>query len=106
VPVFFVLLSLAVIAGIALVAAGRGDALLAARPDRPPLELPPRPLTGSDLAELRFAVGLRGYRMDEVDTVLDRVADELTARNAEITALTERVAVLTGTSAEGEPDRG
>jgi DivIVA domain-containing protein len=106
VPVFFVLLALAVIAGIALVAAGRGDALLTARPDRPPLKLPTRPLTGADLAELRFAVGLRGYRMDEVDSVLDRLADELAARDAQITALTERVAALSTGSAEAERDHG
>jgi DivIVA domain-containing protein len=106
VPVFFVLLGFAVVAGIALVAAGRGDALLAARPDRPPLDLPPRPLTGTDLAELHFAVGLRGYRMDEVDAVLDRVGDELDQRDAQITTLTERLAALTGGSAENEHDNG
>lgn len=105
-PVFFVLLAFAVLAGIALVAAGRGDALLAARPDRPPLELPPRRLTESDLAELHFAVGLRGYRMDEVDAVLDRLADELATRDAQIATLSERVAALTGTTAEGERDSG
>jgi DivIVA domain-containing protein len=106
VPVFFVLLALAVLAGIALVAAGRGDALVAARPDRPPLDLPPRPLTGADLSQLRFAVGLRGYRMDEVDAVLDRVADELSQREAQIATLTEQLAALTGSSEEDERDRG
>lgn len=105
-PVFFVLLGLAVLAVIALVAAGRGDALLAVRPDRPPLDLPPRPLTGADLTELRFAVGMRGYRMDEVDAVLDRVGDELDQRDAQIGALTERLTALTGSSSEGELDHG
>jgi len=106
VPVFFVLLALAVLAGIALVAAGRGDALLAARPDRPPLDLPSRPLTAADVADLRFPVGLRGYRMDEVDAVLDRLAEELTQRDAHIAALTQRLAATPASHPGGERDRG
>ena len=51
-------------------------------------------LTGSDLAAVRFSLGLRGYRMDEVDEVLDRAGIELDARDAEIRVLRERLALL------------
>ncbi|MPZ59952.1 MAG: DivIVA domain-containing protein [Propionibacteriales bacterium] len=46
--------------------------------DRPDVLLPAdRPLTGQDLREVRFGVGLRGYRMDEVDALIARLAAEL-----------------------------
>ena len=36
-----------------------------------------RPLTDADIAAVRFDVGVRGYRMDQVDDVVDRLRDEL-----------------------------
>ncbi len=33
-------------------------------------------MVGEDVDAVRFAVAVRGYRMDEVDDVLDRLADE------------------------------
>ena len=38
-------------------------------------------------AALRFGVALRGYAMDQVDAVLDRLAAELDARDARIAEL-------------------
>ena len=40
---------------------------------------------------MRFAVGLRGYRMDEVDDVLDRLAVEVAERDARIAELEQRL---------------
>jgi len=51
--------------------------------------LPERRLVDSDLAQARFSVGLRGYRMDEVDAALDRVQAELRDRDAELERLRE-----------------
>ena len=51
--------------------------------------LPDGRLTGADLEQARFSVGLRGYRMDEVDAALDRVQAELRERDAEIEVLRE-----------------
>ena len=42
------------------------------------------------LDRLRFSLGFRGYRMDEVDAVLDRVAAELRAPDARIAELEAR----------------
>ena len=39
--------------------------------------LPVDPLTDDDLAAMRFDTGLRGYRMDQVDDVLDRLVAEI-----------------------------
>ena len=82
------LLLLAVVAGIAAVAAGRGDGLEPADPDRSPLgALPNGPVDRAGIEALRFSVAVRGYRMDEVDAVLDRLAAELEARDARIAEL-------------------
>ena len=58
----------------------RGDPLLAdAPPDRADVALPETPLTAADLEAVRFSMAPRGYRMDEVDAVLARLAAELAA---------------------------
>ena len=92
------LIVLAVVAAVAAVAAGvvRGGL------DEPASSLPTTGLddgfddglTGSDLAQVRFSLGLRGYRMDEVDEVLDRAGLELDARDAQIRDLRDRLALL------------
>lgn len=42
----------------------------------------------ADLAAVRFDRAARGYRMDQVDAVLDRLGEELAARDERIAALT------------------
>lgn len=92
-----ILVVLAVVAAVAAVAAGvlRGGAsdavgLPEATTSVPALRLPPDRLGEHDLENLRFSIGFRGYRMDEVDQVLDRLAGELGARDAEVAELRER----------------
>lgn len=104
-----VLIVLAVVAVVAAVAAGvvRGglDEPASSLPatglddglpgDRLPGDgLPGDGLSGGDLAQVRFSLGLRGYRMDEVDEVLDRAGVELDARDAQIRDLQDRLALL------------
>jgi DivIVA domain-containing protein len=76
-----------IVFGVAAVASGQGGALAPARPDRPELDLPPGPLGPDALAGLRFTLGFRGYRMDEVDRVLDRLLAELAWRDERIAEL-------------------
>ena len=84
---FFVLVALAVVGGIAVVAGGRGGGLGDAGSDQPRPWLPAdRPVSASDVDAVHFGVGFRGYRMDEVDEVLDRLADELRDRDARLAA--------------------
>lgn len=84
----FVLAALALVAVVALLAVGRLGELPEAEPDRAPLALPEdRVLVAEDVDAVRFAVGVRGYRMDEVDDVLDRLAAEVGERDARIADL-------------------
>ena len=85
---FLALVIIAVIIAIALIAAGSTDSLSEAYPDRRYLELPAeRSLRPADLQGLRLAVGFRGYRMDEVDHLLDRLAYELELKDIRIAEL-------------------
>lgn len=85
------LLLLAVIAVVAVVAAGRGGGLGTVEPDRSPRgRLPAGPVDGAAIDALRFTVAFRGYRMDEVDEVLDRLRAELEQRDARLAALEAR----------------
>jgi DivIVA domain-containing protein len=52
--------------------------------DRPDRTIPAgRALTSEDLQRVRFSSALRGYRMDEVDALIDRIAADLVAREAD-----------------------
>ena len=57
----------------------------------PPVLLPDAP-SARDVDALRFGLGLRGYRMDQVDEVLDRLAAALEERDAVISELRARLA--------------
>ena len=56
-------------------------------PNLPPVLLP-KEAKASDIDALRFGLGLRGYRMDQVDQVLDDLRDQLQAKDREIARLT------------------
>ncbi len=90
--VFF--LALILIAGLLFLAAslvfGRGEEMAPAPPDSTPVELPDdRPVSGEDVRGLRLSMVLRGYRMGEVDWVLDQLAQALEQRD-EVVADRER----------------
>jgi DivIVA domain-containing protein len=74
--VFAILLVLA-LGGIAVVAAGRGTPMSEVYDDRPDAVVPATgPLGADDLRRVRFSLAFRGYRMSEVDALLDRLAAE------------------------------
>ena len=74
---FFAVLIVLALGGIALVAAGRGAPLAEVYDDRPDSSVPAEgPLSADDLRRVRFSLGFRGYRMSEVDALLDRLASE------------------------------
>ena len=67
---------------------GRGETQPPAELDRSPLELPgDRPVVGDDLRGLRISVAVRGYRMTEVDWLLDQLAAALDERDAALAQL-------------------
>lgn len=68
--------------------------------------LPSGPLRAADVHEVRFDQAVRGYRMEQVDAALSRLAGELGERDAEISRLRDEAdrsvtavgAVVTGRS--------
>ncbi|MGW4381170.1 DivIVA domain-containing protein [Kitasatospora sp. NPDC004531] len=91
-----------VVGGAALVALGGGGSLPEAEHDRLTARFPQdRPLSRNDVDELRLPMALRGYRMDEVDDVLDRLGAELALRDAKIAELEAVGAVRGSVEASG-----
>jgi DivIVA domain-containing protein len=79
------------------------DGIVEADPTLPPVLLPDRP-SASDVRNLRFGVGLRGYRMDQVDEVLEVLGRELERRDRAIADLARQVSGAGGGA--GEPRAG
>ena len=98
--IFLVLIAIVAVGATAFFAVGRGrpsperlprdpavvPGLVEPTPTLPPVLLPDHP-SASDVGRIRFSLGLRGYRMDQVDEVLDRLASALAERDALIDAL-------------------
>ncbi len=81
---FFAILTVLVLGGVAVVAAGRGGSMAETYDDRPDSVVPADVALGpEDLRRVRFSTALRGYRMSEVDALLDRLAAELAETRVE-----------------------
>lgn len=84
----FTVLAIGVLGLVVAVALGRiGGGLAEPASSVPPSGLPEADLHPDDLDGVRFAPALRGYRMEQVDQVIDRLRDELSRREAEIQRL-------------------
>lgn len=82
---------------------GRGESQPPAELDRSPVELPDdRRVTADDVRALRISAAFRGYRMTEVDWLLDQFALIVEERDAEIASLTARLA---SQPSEGTPEK-
>lgn len=90
-PLLLLLAALAVLAAIAVVAAGAGGSMGTSTRDRSPQgELPVDDVDRAAIEGLRFSLAFRGYRMEEVDEVLARLAGELEIRDRRIAELEAR----------------
>ena len=82
-----------IVFGAAAFTLGRDRGLTPPRPDGVPFDLPPdRPLDRADVEDLRFDTALRGYRMSQVDSLLQRVSDDLDFLYARIADLEDQLA--------------
>jgi len=72
---------------IAVLVFGRGEQLAPLPGRTSPAELPDGGIAGPDIRGVRFAVGVRGYRMSDVDWTLDRLADEVDRLRTEVLTL-------------------
>lgn len=77
--IFFILVTLILVIGFAAVLTGRLTPDPMADPARstPHHGLPPGPVRAGDVDQVRFDTALRGYRMDQVDDVLDRLQQRI-----------------------------
>ncbi len=77
----WVLVIVVVVGVVVVVAVGRDEALAEVHDDRPDVTIPVgRLLTAEDLRDVRLNTAVRGYRMDEVDSLLRRLQADLRAR--------------------------
>jgi DivIVA domain-containing protein len=91
--------------GVAAFVFGRGEEMAPLAPDATPTRLPSGEIAGEHVRELRFPQAVRGYRMTEVDWVLDRLAEELDRVGAERDGLLGRVAELEQDREQGDGER-
>jgi DivIVA domain-containing protein len=74
---FFAILIVLALGGVAVVASGRGAPMTPAYDDAQDALVPAHgPITADDLRRIRFPLAFRGYRMAEVDALLQRLAEE------------------------------
>ena len=84
----------------AMVAVSDRDLLVEVAPDGPGTTLPAGRVGAEDVDALRFGLAFRGYRMDEVDRSLARLAQELAERDARIAQLEGAIADAVGTAVD------
>ncbi|GAA3181352.1 MULTISPECIES: DivIVA domain-containing protein [Streptomyces] len=87
---WFLLIAMVVVVAVVtlVVVGGERGGLRDAEPEQLYDPLPQeRPLTRADIESVRFAVTVRGYRMNDVDDALDRIGAELAERDARIAEL-------------------
>lgn len=104
----FILLLFAVIGVVVALLSGRlATSMSPPSSNRPLTGLPGGPLDSTDVEMVRFSVGLRGYRMDEVDDALDRLRDEVGLLREELGAREHEIAQLRSAVAPpADPARG
>lgn len=79
---FFAILIVLALGAVALLGSGRGAGLAPAYDDQADATVPATgDLAGDDLRRIRFPLAFRGYRMAEVDALLDRLATQLDAED-------------------------
>jgi DivIVA domain-containing protein len=82
----------AVVFLLASVLFGRGEELPPLPPGASPTRLPASDVTAEDLRAVRFQMVLRGYKMSEVDWVLERLGTELDELRGRVVDLEARLA--------------
>jgi DivIVA domain-containing protein len=91
---FIAALVVVALGAVAVAASGRLGGM-SREPDRDVFRQNPwpddEPVTPAEVSEIKFGITLRGYAMDQVDDVLDRLSTELAARDATIAELQARL---------------
>jgi hypothetical protein len=91
-PVVLLLTAVAVLAGVVVVAVGRGGELAIFRSDAPPLRY--EFASAADLAMFRPPPAFFGYSAQATDDALRRIARLVSDRDAELATLRDQLAAL------------
>ncbi|HEY2520004.1 MAG TPA: hypothetical protein VGJ19_07820 [Streptosporangiaceae bacterium] len=91
-PVLMLVATVVILAGVVVVASGRGGEMAATEPDYPPIDL--GPVTSADVALLRPPSAAWGYNMRVTDDALEVIAKAVTERDVHIAALQQEVSDL------------
>ena len=81
-----------ILAGVVVVASGRGGEMAPEYPDYPPIDL--GPVSAADVALLRPPSAAWGYNMRVTDEALETIARAVTERDIKISALQQEVSDL------------
>jgi hypothetical protein len=84
--------AIVILAGVVVVASGRGGEMAPEYPDYPPIDL--GPVTAADVALLRPPSAAWGYNMRVTDEALETIAAAVTERDVKISVLQQEVADL------------
>ncbi|WP_068403368.1 DivIVA domain-containing protein [Kribbia dieselivorans] len=90
--VVLAVVAVVVVAAVAALVTGRipYDPMAEATTSTPETMLPRGEVTAGDLAAIRFDTTLRGYRMDQVDAVLDALQTRLAELEAQVETAADR----------------
>ena len=99
--VVLLLAALAILAGVVVVAVGRGGELTIFRPDAP--AHPEVFASAADVASFRPPTAFFGYSATATDDALQRIARVVAERDAEVAWLREQIALLQGSAPEPWP---
>ena len=100
-PVVLLLAAIAILAGVVVVAIGRGGELTVFRSDTPPLRL--EFATAADLARFRPPSAFFGYSAQVTDDALQLIARVVADREAELAMLRRQLATLRASPAPATP---
>jgi DivIVA domain-containing protein len=103
--IVFAVVAAVVVFAVAAAAIGHGDGLEEPFPDMERPYLPDGRVEAVDIDDVHFAVAFRGYRMDQVDAVLDRLSEELVKRDQHIAALERSIQAQALASGQALPTR-
>src|ERR1700735_5207849 len=103
-PVVMLAVAAAVLIGVVVVSLGRGGELAYFQADYLPLKLDQ--VSATDVALFRPPVALWGYNAQATDEALSRIANAITERDIEISALQQRVADLEESTVRRRPHSG
>lgn len=87
-PFLFAVLAILVVGAAVMLASGRWGGLIEPVRDRRMYVNPHAPVSPLEADNIRFGIAFRGYRMDDVDEMIEALTETIRMREAQLAALT------------------